>query len=77
MFQSLKKKRNLKCLEETEQRKNGRGKRDQQEKSINENVLKLTALHRKRQGMDAAPQHIICLLPWRPNPRVIMRKQWL
>lgn len=37
-------------------------------------VCKLTSLHGKHQGTDAAPQPIICLLPWRLTRRAIWRE---
>lgn len=39
-----------------------------------EDVFKLTSLHGKHQGTDAAPQPIICLLPWRLTLRAIRRE---
>lgn len=42
-----------------------RGKRDRQKGNLGEDALKLTPLHGKHQGMDAAPQPTMRLLPWR------------
>lgn len=54
-----------------------RGERDRQKGNLGEDVLKLTTLHGKHQGMDAAPQPTMRLLPWRLTRRAIMGKRWL
>lgn len=55
-------------------RKDKRTRERVKEETWGVDVFKLTSLHGKHQGTDAAPQPIICLLPWRLTLRAIWRE---